>query len=98
MMHYEDDDAADDAVLAMCTNNDNTMLCTGSANGTIYIWKVQNGSGGNSSGTDAGGELLVVTGSGDGTVRVWDGRTSEVRRIIRPVSFAATVENTLSTA
>mmetsp|Transcript_15575 Transcript_15575/g.22356 ORF Transcript_15575/g.22356 Transcript_15575/m.22356 type:complete len:236 (-) Transcript_15575:411-1118(-) len=56
------------------------------------------GSGGNSSGTDAGGELLVVTGSGDGTVRVWDGRTSEVRRIIRPVSFAATVENTLSTA
>ncbi len=32
-------------------------------------------------------QLLVVTGSADGTVRLWDGKTSDVVRVLRPISL-----------
>lgn len=32
-------------------------------------------------------QLVVVTGAADGTVRLWDGKTSDVLRVLRPISL-----------
>jgi WD40 repeat-containing protein SMU1 len=36
-------------------------------------------------------QLLVVTGSADGTVRLWDGKTSDVVRVLRPISLGSSL-------
>jgi WD40 repeat-containing protein SMU1 len=43
------------------------------------------------SSSSSSSQLLVVTGSADGTVRLWDGKTSDIVRVLRPISLGSSL-------
>jgi WD40 repeat-containing protein SMU1 len=52
--------------------------------------------GGGSGGEEAE-SLLVITASADGTVRIWDGKSSEVKCVLNPVSLQSNISSLVTT-